>query len=90
MGDAGAGAGEEVDLALVELDAVGVPDIRPGPAQLLASEKATSSAFSARWVWSMTCLSRASSAASRISSRVTEKGEQGAIATRTMAPSRGS
>jgi hypothetical protein len=35
MRDAGPGAGEEADLGGIELDAMGVPDIGPGPAQLL-------------------------------------------------------
>ena len=49
-----------------------------------------SSSFSARWVCSITPLSRASAAASAISPVETEKGEQGASPTRTIAPGEGS
>ena len=35
MRDPGPRPGEEADLALVELDAVGVPDVAPGPAEVL-------------------------------------------------------
>ena len=44
-----------------------------------------SSSFSARWVWSITPLSRASAAASRIRPVETENGEHGARPTRTIA-----
>ena len=59
----------------------------PGRQPKASSDQAMSSAFSARWVCSLTPLSAASAAASRISSRETENGEQGAIPTRTIAPS---
>ena len=49
-----------------------------------------SSSFSARWVWSITPLSRASAAASRIRPVETENGEHGARPTRTIASGRGS
>lgn len=35
MGDAGPAAGEQVDLGPVQFDAMGVPDVVPGPAQIL-------------------------------------------------------
>ena len=53
-------------------------------------QKASSSVVSARWVCSRTPRLRASSAASFISSGVTENGEHGASAIRTMAPGDGS
>src|SRR5215210_28656 len=43
-------------------------------------QNSSSSSVSARWVWSLTPRLRASSAVSAMSSRVTEKGEQGARA----------
>ena len=52
----------------------------------VATEKSSSSLFSAKCVWSRTSSDSASSAERRIKSSVTLKGEHGASATRTMAP----
>ena len=35
MGNTGAAAGEQPDFPIIQLDAMGVPDIRPGPAEIL-------------------------------------------------------
>ena len=56
----------------------------------IRSENSSSSAFSARWVWSRTSSRSASSAVRTISSGLTVNGEQGARAIRTMAPGAGS
>ncbi len=53
-------------------------------------QKTSSSVVSARWVCSRTPLRRASAAASRIRSPVTENGEQGATATRSIESNAGS
>src|SRR5918997_193110 len=53
-------------------------------------QNSSSSSVSARWVCSLTSFLRASSAVSAISSRVTEKGEQGASAIRSIEPEEGS
>ena len=53
-------------------------------------QKSSSSVVSARCVWSRTSLRRASSAASTMSSRVTENGEHGATPIRTIEPGDGS
>ena len=55
-----------------------------------STQKTSSSSVSARWVCRRTPRRRASCAVSAISSGVTEKGEHGASAMRTMAPGAGS
>jgi hypothetical protein len=92
---AGAGARKQVDAFVVQLDAVRVPGVGTGPAQVLRvfsgravelfARVGMSLSFSARWVCSDTPYSRASNAASRISSRLTENGEHGATTMRRMA-----
>lgn len=94
MRHARARAREQRNALGIELDAVGMPDIGADPAQAFgvlrgvrpnfSREKATSLSFSARWVCSDTPCARASTADSRISSRVTENGEHGASTTRSM------
>jgi len=86
MRHARARAREQRNALGIELDAVGMPDIGADPAQAFGvlREKATSLSFSARWVCSDTPCARASTADSRISSRVTENGEHGASTTRSM------
>ena len=63
---------------------------RPGRSRTAPGRTSSSSTVSARWVCSRTPCRRASAAASVISSPVTENGEHGATATRTMASGAGS
>ena len=98
MRDTGQRPGEEPDLVGVELHAMRVPDVRAGPAEVLGILSRAAAEGRERIAhvlvvlgqmgMSRTPLSRARIAASRMSSRLTEKGEQGATPTRTMAPGR--
>ena len=101
MRDAGAGLAEARDLGVVEVHAVREPDVVAEPAELARGTRPAARrsargrtpprrSVSARCVCSRTPRARASSAVSRISSRVTENGEQGASAIRSIEPGDGS
>ena len=99
--DAGAGRAHPLRLAAVEVDAVREPDVVAEPAQAVEvlerplrrsarGRTSSSSWVSARCVCRRTPRARASSAVSAISSPLTEKGDVGASAIRTIAPGSGS
>ena len=100
MADAGTRRGEALDLGIVELDAVRMPDVGAGPADALGvvAGPAAEALEAVRDVVIVLGQMRVQADAvaarqrrgSRISSRDTENGEQGATAMRVIAKRAGS